>query len=290
VQVTWSDEKHSFGIEEIDEQHKELFVLTNSLYAAKDLKLPLERQAAMKTYLKRLYAYAHYHFAAEEELMADSLFPRLEAHAALHEGFKARIKALMDEAKEGGESGLDEVLDFLVNWIVFHIQDEDRKYVGFFREKGIEPRLHAAPGGGTGGRDVLALWQEKHLALEIREIDAQHKELVMILQQANDLLRASIERQRTFLPGILRKLFYYVEFHFSFEEELMSRHGYPGLETHRKLHDGFSAEIRGFLESFRTGDEELPGRIVEYLKDWIVTHILAKDADYKKSVQAGKSA
>ena len=53
------------------------------------------------------------------------------------------------------------------------------------------------------------------------------------------------------------------------------------------LHDGFSAEIRGFLEAYRAGDEELAGKIVEYLKDWIVTHILAKDADYKKSVTAG---
>jgi hemerythrin len=285
MQVTWSDEKHSVGIAEIDEQHKELFLITNNLYAAKELRLPLDRRMAMQMYLKRLLAYVHFHFAAEEELMENCRYPELDAHAGLHAGFKVKILKLMEVAKEGGEPRLDELLDFLVHWIVFHVQDEDRKYVRYLRERGVQPVLHATPGGAERGRDVLSLWQEKHLALEIQEIDAQHKELVMVLQQANDLLRGTPQRQKSFLPGILRKLFYYTEFHFSFEEELMSRHGYPRLEEHRKLHDSFIAEVRGFLEAFKAGDEQLAGKIVEFLKDWIVTHILSRDADYKKYVK-----
>jgi hemerythrin len=122
---------------------------------------------AMQTYLKRLLAYVHYRFATEEGSMANHGYPELDAHAGRHAGFKEKIRKLIDQAKEGAEPGLDELLDFLVHCIVFHVQDEDRKYVRFFRERGNRLVLHSTAGGEERGQDVLALWQEKHLALEV---------------------------------------------------------------------------------------------------------------------------
>lgn len=283
--VKWNDEKHSLGIGAIDGQHKELFVLVNRLA---ELSPGPEYPHELITIFKRLYAYAHYHFSTEESVFRKYDYPGRDRHKRSHAEFAGRIKTWLADYRDKPNLPIAEPLDYLVNWIITHIQGEDRAYAQYFRDRKISVEVHFSPAAGLEaefGDAALKVWNDQNLKLEIDGIDGQHKELVFILQQVNDLQHASPERAAAFLPGIIQKLFYYSQFHFSFEEELMSRHDYPELEAHRRLHNEFILRIQDFAREYKLGKETLRDEMVRFLKEWTVNHILEEDARYKSYVQ-----
>jgi hemerythrin len=287
--VIWSDEKHSLALPEIDAQHQELFLIANRLAESGEAPDSPGRTQAVIASLKRLLAYCHYHFTTEEEALRLHGWDRLGDHAALHRAFTDRVRDFVAETRQSPNPRIYQVLDELVDWILVHIQREDRAYADWFAARGLAVRLHAGPSqqGASVPADSLSLWNENKLRLDIRAIDDQHRELVMILAQANDLLRANPQRQRAFLPGIIQKMYYYSQFHFSFEEELMSQHGWSGLAAHRREHAAFITRIIEFSEGYKRFQPELAREIVEFLRIWTIHHILEEDRKFKDALPAG---
>ena len=281
--VIWDEQQHSLGIPDIDAQHQELFLITNRLAEEAERPPTAERQTAVIGQLKRLYAYCHYHFNTEEEILRCNGYDARAEHRGLHAAFTERVKSYLVEARGTRQFDLRPVLDELVNWILGHILDEDRKFAAWFAQRGRRVTAHPSYSGhgADAAAAALTLWNEKHLAMDIKGIDEQHRELVLVLQQANDLLKASPARQQAFLPVIIRKLFYYSQFHFSFEEELMARHGWPELMTHRGQHQEFIKRILDFHELGAARRQGVAGEIVGFLKDWTIHHILEEDRKFK---------
>lgn len=275
--IEWNNEKHSLGIPTIDNQHRELFRMTNEVHQL--LINGNDRNKAIKV-LKRLYAYTGYHFTSEESIQKEYGYPGLSGHAKIHGHFKKRIKEELEGMRDKGNSPLSPLQDFLVEWILKHIQGEDTKYARFFRESGINPELHFSV-SEQNRTDVLDQWKIRQLELEIREIDNQHRELIAILQQTNDLQYTGIKRKKIYIPVIIRKLFYYSQYHFSYEEEHMAQGGYEKLKSHQDLHRDFIRKIREFAEKYNRGTEELTDEIILFLKDWTINHIIQEDRDYK---------
>jgi len=50
---------------------------------------------------------------------------------------------------------------------------------------------------------MVVTWNDEKHGIGIPDIDNQHKELMYILQQVNDLTRAIPKRQKSFLPDII---------------------------------------------------------------------------------------
>lgn len=280
--IQWIEERHALGIPRIDREHQELFQIANGLAQAQDRPDGPTRKAGMAAGLKRLYAYCHFHFHSEEELMQTYGFPGLPAHRRIHREFTDRVRTWLAETRDAPHPDLSAVLDALVAWILGHILGEDRTYAAYFRSQGLEFAEEEA-----SDRRMLQEWDRHQLSLEIQGIDGQHKELIRILQQANDLVLAAPDRRKAFLPGVIRKLFYYSQYHFSYEEELMSRHGYGALAAHRDLHSAFVRQVLRFSEEFRQGAGTLPEELAGFLKDWIVHHILEEDRRFKDSMGTG---
>ncbi len=69
--------------------------------------------------------------------------------------------------------------------------------------------------------------------------------------------------------------------HFAHEEDLMKTHAYPRLETQVKAH----AELLGRLEKVVNAVERRvrprASTAVDYLKDWLITHTLIEDLQYR---------
>jgi len=85
----------------------------------------------------------------------------------------------------------------------------------------------------------------------------------------------------------------YVNEHFQREERLMHDCGYPDLAEHRDRHRRFSAKVYAIEQIHRVD----PGSInleelVEFLRGWLVRHILGADRDfgpYLKNPISGES-
>ena len=120
------------GHPEIDRQHRTLF---DTLFR---LKMALAAGEGDRELLKTfdfLRAYAAIHFRTEEEWMTRHGYPQVEAHREWHRHFTLQVKALAEASAGDPELKGAEVVRFLENWFVGHIQQEDLQMVAATREQ-----------------------------------------------------------------------------------------------------------------------------------------------------------
>lgn len=112
------------GIEEIDQQHKQLVDCINALYDAHHSG-SRERMAQA---IAELVDCTVAHFAFEELLLEQSDYPLFAAHARLHHNFIQKITALQSRFAAGEAVG-QEFLDLMETWLFVHIRRNDHGYV-----------------------------------------------------------------------------------------------------------------------------------------------------------------
>ena len=124
---------------------------------------------------------------------------------------------------------------------------------------------------------ILSGWTPG-MSVGIAKVDEQHRELFVRLNR----LVAAIRRGAggTELNSTVDFLGEYVHKHFSEEEELMAEHQYPQLESHRKLHAKFIADLEAIKARLASGDEDsdtIASELHLELRDWLVRHIIGVD-------------
>ncbi|MCL2022045.1 MAG: bacteriohemerythrin [Betaproteobacteria bacterium] len=120
-------------------------------------------------------------------------------------------------------------------------------------------------------------WSEQFV-LGIESIDRQHQWLV----EAANTLHDQIELEQpddAAMREILEGLADYTVNHFILEEDLFNRLGYPEAEEHKKEHDAFTHKIIHLLLDFEKG-EAVTKDALEFLKPWLLHHILVVDKAY----------
>ena len=110
----------------------------------------------------------------------------------------------------------------------------------------------------------------------IEVIDKQHRRLVEYL---NELNTAIAEGDQKGVKHVLDELIDYTLSHFSFEEELIEKSGYPFLKAHKRVHEIFTKRVGEFLQRAEKGEDVAP-EILSMLKIWLINHIKGDDADY----------
>jgi hemerythrin len=80
--------------------------------------------------------------------------------------------------------------------------------------------------------------------------------------------------------------------HFQAEEELMAKHGYPGLAHHQQLHSEFLEVLEGLVADLAVfgPSQHLADRALEISQDWLIHHIVDEDTLYAEYLkQASQS-
>lgn len=121
--ISW-DEAFSLGLPEIDDQHQSLFEIMNRLWSAIVTRGDGARMLAI---LGELEHYTQTHFTAEETFMRVIHYPDFNAHKTAHTSFIQRLAAERQALETGRPLSLD-LLHFLKDWLVNHIQVMDRAY------------------------------------------------------------------------------------------------------------------------------------------------------------------
>jgi len=109
-------------------------------------------------------------------------------------------------------------------------------------------------------------------------IDAQHKRLVAIINELNDALKAG--RRDEVMGTIFDELVAYTETHFSCEEKLLASRDYEDIENHRREHRVFTDQIKMDRDSFNAGVWDFEQRFLDYLREWLMNHIMVSDQAY----------
>lgn len=116
------------------------------------------------------------------------------------------------------------------------------------------------------------------LSVNIQEIDLQHRQLVELVAQLQTA-HANGAAKEIMVP-VIRMLNDYVREHFSAEERLLEHHEYPDLPTHRKLHDAFIDTLLHFELDYLSDKTDISTALLEFLENWVVTHVTGADQRY----------
>ena len=121
-------------------------------------------------------------------------------------------------------------------------------------------------------------WKDDY-AIGIDEIDQQHKILFEIAGQAYDLLTNDFYTDKyDKILEIIEELKNYTIFHFKSEEEYMLSIKYKRFLSQKIEHDEFIEKFNSIdFKSIDFGQDKYIISILEYLTDWVSSHILEKD-------------
>ena len=120
-------------------------------------------------------------------------------------------------------------------------------------------------------------WNEA-LSIDHDEIDAQHKKLIRIYNDAHEkLFRGDNRELASLAEETLTAISEYTRAHFAYEEGYMEKIGYPGLVKHWRAHKDFVSLVSEQIAHIRSGKTVLNSRVLKMLENWLVEHIMAED-------------
>lgn len=122
--ITWKN-YYSVNDPSLDAEHRQIIGCINDLYSA--WQAPTQGLVT-KQVLDRLVQYTHTHFEHEEERMKEADFPNFEAHKALHDAMRRRT---IDLRTHLTLVTARDVLVFLKEWWLEHIQGEDKLFASY---------------------------------------------------------------------------------------------------------------------------------------------------------------
>ncbi len=133
--IEWTDDL-SVKIPSIDEQHKKLVGMINSLYeeiSKGDIK------NALVNIFEELVNYSVVHFGYEEILFDEFNYDDADTHIAEHEQLVKQVNILKNRLLHDKGFTLSwETFEFLYKWLTDHIMECDKAYSQFFVDKGVQ--------------------------------------------------------------------------------------------------------------------------------------------------------
>ncbi|HHW07645.1 MAG TPA: hemerythrin family protein [Clostridia bacterium] len=132
-------EKYRLGVQNIDEQHEELFrrvsefVLALRQDGSWEEKLP-----KVKETLAFMQSYVITHFADEEAYQREMQYPGYEEHRRIHEDFKAEVHEFARRFEEEGylEDTVQQFAGKLLAWLINHVAATDQQIAHFVSGQG----------------------------------------------------------------------------------------------------------------------------------------------------------
>lgn len=251
------------GIEIIDNEHRRLFAMINEgidMIHGED-KIVL---AVAKDMVVQLKEYAVKHFADEEEIMEKLGDAELERQRREHDQFRAYMDS-HDESQlteENARQKVEELLLYLAKWLYSHILGSDIM---------ISHNINNSEG------DPFAFTDKFLTGIEL--VDEEHKILFDIIRQTNDTINEEFVHDKyDRIMEIIDELKDYTVKHFGDEEEYMESIGYEGLEAQKVAHISFVDKLNSInYDNLDDNQQEYLNDLVEYLLNWLSTHILKMD-------------
>lgn len=129
---------------------------------------------------------------------------------------------------------------------------------------------------------TISIHWTQDLAVGIREIDDQHRQLFSLLADFYTNLQKGAGRD--ILAKMLEDLMTYAGKHFITEEAYLKDH--PDLAQHRQQHYSFIKQMNQFERDYLLGNISLAVNMVNYVLNWLQAHISSTDKEFFASMQS----
>ncbi|ADR18868.1 bacteriohemerythrin [Calditerrivibrio nitroreducens] len=131
----------------------------------------------------------------------------------------------------------------------------------------------------VGKTDELISWSKK-IETGIKKFDDQHKELVRLLNKFYTAINEG--RSKAVLGEILNELANYTVYHFQSEEDAFRLFNFPEKDEHIRIHKDLVNQVLKVIKDFESGKDVVSVNLLQFLKEWVVKHIMGDDMKYAK--------
>ncbi|HJP17779.1 MAG TPA: bacteriohemerythrin [Nitrospinota bacterium] len=122
--IEWSDLLFSVGVPEMDQHHKKIFYYVNEIYR----QVRANKIGEVKHTLDELVKFTTFHFNEEEKLQQQYGYPDYPNHKPIHVKLLNQVSNYQKDFLSGRLKDPFELLKFVRDWLVNHIQKQDKKY------------------------------------------------------------------------------------------------------------------------------------------------------------------
>ena len=137
-------------------------------------------------------------------------------------------------------------------------------------------RLKGQEAEGEDNDEILIPWGPSYM-IGIKVVDQQHKVLVDLINKLHKTRLHGENLQE--MGAIFDELIAYTQTHFSDEEVLQQKAGYPDYPNHKQIHIKFVEKMRQFGEDLKSGKLQAAD-LMRFLADWLISHIQRIDTKY----------
>ena len=113
------------------------------------------------------------------------------------------------------------------------------------------------------------------LSVNYEPMDNQHKKWIDLLNQIYYAFMNNADSQE--IKSVIKDLADYTVWHFNFENKMMEKYGFQEYAGHKAQHDDILEEVKQIYNKLEKGEEVLIVNILEFLKKWLIAHILKTD-------------
>lgn len=82
------------------------------------------------------------------------------------------------------------------------------------------------------------------------------------------------------LASVFEELIAYTQYHFAAEEKAFKETGYVDAESHTQEHNNLVKKVTELKADFDAGKMGITTQTLNFLRDWLVNHILGSDKMY----------
>jgi len=124
---------------------------------------------------------------------------------------------------------------------------------------------------------ALLFWH-KDYEVGISKVDSQHKHLIDLINRLHAAMLQGNNKEE--VSAVIDNLQKYSQYHFNTEEELFDKHNYSASEKHKSSHAYFICRIQQFKEDFDSLRGGLTMEMLQFLRDWWISHIMMEDKEF----------
>jgi hemerythrin len=131
--IKWEN-RFSVNVSKIDEDHKLFILIINKVIVAKQEN---NKHEIISDALNEMTAYAISHFKSEEGYMLDLDYPEYQQHKNEHKVFLKTTVDFCKRVMNRDSNIIDDLCEFIEQWLLEHIQGTDKKFSECFNKNGI---------------------------------------------------------------------------------------------------------------------------------------------------------